>query len=168
MAQVYLLVVKLWVRLVYKDRKLPMDRPQRAQTVACHHRYDLTSHPLATELGTVIRRLHLHLTTSSEYRAAQPKASTCHNHSRTAAHLGAQIRSIPTPLDHHSRQHHRTREASVAQHQQQACGPEHAEHERIYRLVREAADSEGRAVGILADIFMRFAFFGGRRGSGGS
>lgn len=120
MAQVYLLVVKLWVRLVYKDRKLPMDRPQRAQTVACRHRYDPTSHPLATELGTVIRRLRLHLTTSSESRAAQPKASTCHNHSRTAAHLGAQIRSIPTPLDHHSRQHHRTREASVAQHQQQA------------------------------------------------
>ena len=29
---------------------------------------------------------------------------------------------------------------------------EHAEHERIYRLVREAADSEGRAVGILADL----------------
>ena len=28
----------------------------------------------------------------------------------------------------------------------------HAEHERIYRLVREAADSEGRAVGILADL----------------
>lgn len=29
---------------------------------------------------------------------------------------------------------------------------EHAEHERIYRLVREAADTEGRAVGILADL----------------
>ncbi|WP_133829765.1 pyruvate kinase [Actinomycetospora succinea] len=28
----------------------------------------------------------------------------------------------------------------------------HAEHERVYRLVREAADSEGRAVGILADL----------------
>ena len=28
----------------------------------------------------------------------------------------------------------------------------HAEHERIYGLVREAADSEGRAVGILADL----------------
>jgi pyruvate kinase len=28
----------------------------------------------------------------------------------------------------------------------------HAEHERVYRLVREAADAEGRAVGILADL----------------
>ncbi|MDF2979938.1 MAG: pyruvate kinase [Actinomycetospora sp.] len=28
----------------------------------------------------------------------------------------------------------------------------HAEHERVYRLVREAADGEGRAVGILADL----------------
>ena len=28
----------------------------------------------------------------------------------------------------------------------------HAEHERVARLVREAADSEGRAVGILADL----------------
>ncbi|WP_345411217.1 pyruvate kinase [Actinomycetospora chlora] len=28
----------------------------------------------------------------------------------------------------------------------------HAEHERTYRLVREAADAEGRAVGILADL----------------
>src|SRR5689334_5994160 len=28
----------------------------------------------------------------------------------------------------------------------------HADHEKVYHLVREAADSSGRAVGILADL----------------